>query len=282
MRSHYLVLILAVVCLGNRAAAQPEAERAVLVEFFNATNGPAWTNKNGWLGPGSVCHWHGVFCDYLDGDQDKPVVAGLSLTENNLSGTVPASLARLPHLKSLSIELNRLRGDFPPELLRRWDNHEFELRWLGNLFRQQLTAVKVSQVAGGLCSATEDINFAFEVVGYRASLQSIRCSDAKQGGTYCVVKQGTAFGLDRLARALTELHVQDLESQYTFPPGTFQTHAATVTTNWTWGDGSTKGLSTYGGQGPLRAWMAQQLTVALLADASWDRETRKAKCDFDR
>jgi hypothetical protein len=104
----------------------------------------------------------------------------------------------------------------------------------------------------------------------------------KDRSTYCLVRRGTVFGLDRLARALSELNARGLESRYGFPPGTFQTHATTITTNWTFGDGFSQSLQTYGGQGPLRAWMAQQLTLALLAEANWETTEKKPVCDARR
>lgn len=258
-------------------AQAPQSEREILIEFYQATNGSLWARNDGWNTAAPVCDWYGVSCDYLDGDATKPVVVALHLDDNKLVGSLPASLARLPHLKSLSIGVNALRGEFPAALLQKWDSHELVLRWQGNSFNQQLTAVRVELAAGGvLCSASEDLNFTFEVVQLKASMQSVRCADGD--GTYCLVRQGTGFGLERLSRALATLDVANLDGSYGFQFG-FQTHAATVTTTWTWGDGSKKSLSTYASQGPLRAWMAQQVTLALLADANWETTSQKPKCD---
>jgi hypothetical protein len=59
-------------------------ERQTLIEFFAATGGTRWTNHEGWGSPTPVCSWYGVFCDFIDGDTNRPFVAGLNLALNNL------------------------------------------------------------------------------------------------------------------------------------------------------------------------------------------------------
>jgi hypothetical protein len=51
---------------------------------------------------------------------------------------------------------------------------------------------------------------------------------------------------------------------------------------WVWGDGENTTLTTYGRQGPLAAWTAQQLSLGLLSDVGWQRTSKKAKCDFEQ
>jgi hypothetical protein len=41
-------------------------------------------------------------------------------------------------------------------------------------------------------------------------------------------------------------------------------------------------VRTYSGQGPIEVWTAQQLFLGLLAEVGWERESRKAKCDFEK
>lgn len=36
------------------SAAIPSSERQALIDLYNATNGPSWTNKTGWLGSSGV------------------------------------------------------------------------------------------------------------------------------------------------------------------------------------------------------------------------------------
>ena len=73
---------------------QQDVEREALMQLYRATNGPAWTHNDGWAMSAPVCEdWYGVSCD---GDGS---VIGLSLTENNLKGSLPTALANLTKLE---------------------------------------------------------------------------------------------------------------------------------------------------------------------------------------
>ena len=86
------------------------AERNVLMDLYNSTNGPNWDDNTGWGGdPGTECDWYGVEC------QDDHVVA-ISLWDNNLEGMLPASLGGLSQLEWLDFYDNNLSGEAPPEL----------------------------------------------------------------------------------------------------------------------------------------------------------------------
>ena len=53
-----------------------------LVDLYNNTDGPNWTNNSNWLVPGQeVRTWYGVFA----GNR----VTSINLVNNNLSGTLP-------------------------------------------------------------------------------------------------------------------------------------------------------------------------------------------------
>ncbi|TAE34841.1 MAG: hypothetical protein EAZ91_00090 [Cytophagales bacterium] len=78
-----------------------------LAEFFAATNGPNWLNKAGWLSSLDPCSgWFGVSCQ-------NGRVSSLSLTANQLRGTLPENLTTLPNLQVLDLSGNQLRGCFP-------------------------------------------------------------------------------------------------------------------------------------------------------------------------
>lgn len=80
----------------------------VLVSLYNATNGPAWTNKTNWL-TGLVSSWSGVTTG-----NDK--VTSINLPNNNLQGSVPAGITALSMLHTLNLADNRLDRvpDFSP------------------------------------------------------------------------------------------------------------------------------------------------------------------------
>ncbi|GAB4043830.1 putative Ig domain-containing protein [Spirosoma litoris] len=98
---------------GSEAAPQPDpAETQALIDLYNSTNGAQWTRHNYWVtsncGP---CGWEGVNCD---GDGH---VTALLLSENNMTGTIPASLSALTHLQRLEMAVNSLSGPIQDELL---------------------------------------------------------------------------------------------------------------------------------------------------------------------
>ena len=91
----------------------------VLIDFYDATDGPNWTNNTNWLSAAPVNEWHGV-------GTTRGRITRLSLADNNLSGAIPWQLGYLPDLEGLSLGKNFLQGPVPPELGRLTN-----LKWLG-------------------------------------------------------------------------------------------------------------------------------------------------------
>lgn len=79
-----------------------------LVDLYNSTNGPSWYHNNNWLS-GPVSSWYGI---QLTGNR----VSFISLSNNNLSGTIPASIGNLSDLSDLYLDNNLLEGNIPPSL----------------------------------------------------------------------------------------------------------------------------------------------------------------------
>ncbi len=261
----------------------PERERQVLLELFAATGGDAWKEKAGWRSTIPVCDWYGVQCTFVDNDASRPAVAGLSLAFNELEGALPESLEVLDHLEFLHVPGNRLRGTVPRRLLERWDRHAFELNAAGNRFDNTVARVVVTYSATGvLCSETDDVRYRLDVDTntHRAVFQSLRCANLKTRETYCLVREGTPLDLDRFSRALELSGFWNLEADYDFP-FTGTTHGVYVTTEAVTVSGTTHRVRTYSRQGPLSAWLSQQLFLGLGADISWERERRRPKCDFE-
>ncbi|GAB4038615.1 hypothetical protein GCM10028774_37460 [Spirosoma jeollabukense] len=77
-----------------------------LVDLYNSTNGANWVNKTNWLTGCTPCGWYGVTCT-------NGRVTGLNLINNNLVGTLPASLSVLTTLQSLELGANALTGGIP-------------------------------------------------------------------------------------------------------------------------------------------------------------------------
>ena len=72
--------------------AAASGDRAVLIEFYNATNGPNWTNSTNWNSNEPLGRWSGVSTDSNDR------VTELFLIDNQLTGSIPSSLGNLTNL----------------------------------------------------------------------------------------------------------------------------------------------------------------------------------------
>ena len=95
------------------AAAQGSVamDRAALEALYNATGGTTWTDNTNWLTNAALSQWHGVTTDGTTGR-----VTELYLTDNNLSGEIPAELGDLSSLQNLYLWQNNLSGEIPAEL----------------------------------------------------------------------------------------------------------------------------------------------------------------------
>ena len=90
------------------APASPD--RAVLMELYDATNGPNWTDGTNWGSDAPLAEWFGVSTD------ENGRVTALELPANGLTGTVPSSLGGLTRLRHLVLAVNQLAGEIPSSL----------------------------------------------------------------------------------------------------------------------------------------------------------------------
>ncbi len=99
----------------------PPIERAALIALYNSTNGDSWTDNSGWktpplhsdgfANPGTEGTWYGISCD-----ADGRKVQTISLSNNNLVGTLPPELGNLSNLYFLRLSHNQLNGNIPSQL----------------------------------------------------------------------------------------------------------------------------------------------------------------------
>src|SRR5690606_10658926 len=92
-----------------------QEEYDALIELYNSTGGPNWTNNSGWstANPNiiqDVSHWFGIATNAQGG------VQFLSLPNNNLSGFLPDKLGDLVNLTDLNLRSNNIGGNIPSSI----------------------------------------------------------------------------------------------------------------------------------------------------------------------
>ena len=123
-----------------------------------------------------------------------------------------------------------------------------------------------------LCAYNDDVNWLLRVDSDGdAVFASTRCSDPE--GTYRLVKHGVLSDVARLGRSLLLLDACTVSGNYSYV-GTFTIHDVTIVSRITWADGLRTDLRTYGRQGPLTAWLLQQLLLSLPSETAWYEEFR--------
>ncbi len=97
------------VSMTSSSASISALEISALETLYNQTGGSHWENAEGWLSELSPCQWYGVTC------RGGKIVA-LELTNNQLSGTIPAEIGQLAYLENLDLRNNQLSGNIPSTL----------------------------------------------------------------------------------------------------------------------------------------------------------------------
>ena len=157
-------------------AGSPATDRAALVALYNATGGADWTDNTNWLSDGPLDDWYGVTTDA------NGRVTTLDLSDNQLSGSIPAQLGNLSNLERLTLTGNQLSGAIPAQL-----GNLSSLEGLGLSFNQ-LTGSIPAQL-GGL-SNLERLYLSFnqlsaipKELGNLSSLRSLSVSSNRLSGS---------------------------------------------------------------------------------------------------
>jgi hypothetical protein len=137
-----VVLFVSSMMTGLLRATVPEWERDALIALYNSTGGDDWTDNSGWKKsplhsdgfamPGTENDWYGV-------EVSGGHVSVINLTDNQLSGSIPAELGDLGSLFLLYLNKNpSLGGSIPGEL--------------GKLGKLTTLALEQCQLSGGIPS----------------------------------------------------------------------------------------------------------------------------------
>ena len=91
--------------------------RLALTALYRATGGPqgAWEESENWLTDAPLGQWHGITTLDELGENTTDLV-GLDLSNNGLTGELPAKLGNLNQLERLDLSGNRLSGEIPEGL----------------------------------------------------------------------------------------------------------------------------------------------------------------------
>jgi len=120
--------LFSLILLSNSVKGQVNVQDSLaLVDLYNSTNGNGWTIKTNWLSNQPVATWYGVLTN-------NNRVSSIDLNNNNLTGTIPATLGNLLYLLSLQLDVNQLSGSIPASL--------------GNLVNLQYLSLILNQLTG--------------------------------------------------------------------------------------------------------------------------------------
>jgi Leucine-rich repeat (LRR) protein len=137
-----------------------QSDYDALVTFYNSTNGASWTTNTNWLGPNdaSISTWFGLT---ISGDR----VTQINLSNNALSGTLPAAIGDLTALTVLRLgqptpNNNTIAGTIPLQIGNltnltqlRLNNNQFTGNIpaeIGNLTSLTILNLENNQLSGGI------------------------------------------------------------------------------------------------------------------------------------
>ncbi len=252
----------------------PLEECKALVALYNSTHGPEWADNHGWLATDDPCTWSGIECtDYH--------ISHISLSYNQLSGTMPPELGVLSHLHLLALGGNQLYGPIPAEL--------------GDLSDLVTLNLSSNQLSGHLPAALgnlaelEDLVLAFNQLsgtiprslGKMGSLLTLNLSNNQFNGTI-PVELGRLSNLTQLYLSHNQLsgtipvemvkleELYELDLSYNQLGGSVPPYFARIEQHMLWGNQFEGTLSTSGQEPLIVEYKGVRFTVdPSLASSVW-------------
>ena len=107
MKSLLFCCVFALCANMYTAKAQVNVQDSLaLVDLYNSTNGPNWSNHTNWLTKAPVSTWYGIIVR-------RQRVWQIRLSQNNLSGSISSSIGDRDGLALLDLSYNQLGGRIP-------------------------------------------------------------------------------------------------------------------------------------------------------------------------
>jgi len=97
-------------------AGSGAGDKRGLAKFFKVSKGERWRHRQGWLRPGALGLWYGVFVDQRLGEH---MVVGVSLPRNRVRGDFSKTgieFSKISFLQVLNLSFNKLTGKMPAAL----------------------------------------------------------------------------------------------------------------------------------------------------------------------
>ena len=147
-----LLLLCAFLLIFSCAAGSAsDDERAALMDLFASAGGKAWRNSLGWGSGEAHCKWFGVACHNAS-DTATGRISTLTLYDNLLEGTIPASLNALDEVTYFALSTNKLSGALPAFDFPR--NQYFDMRYVSTPSRARSYESACGQRTNRDCGAT--------------------------------------------------------------------------------------------------------------------------------
>ena len=150
----FLILLRPFISSGQVANQQ---DSLAVVDLYNSTNGPGWTNPTNWLTSAPIGTWYGV------GEDSNGRVLSLHMQSNRLIGPLPASLGNLSALLFLQLSYNGLTGPLPASI--------------GNLTQLVILDLSINQLSGpipaSLNNLTQTAQFSLEFNSFSGILPDL-------------------------------------------------------------------------------------------------------------